>query len=85
MCLLGCKPKGRHTEQHDVFFGIAASLQDLIPAFYEFCPEAEKDIHLDAWLEVTQVDGYKVVVLLREDLKPQIQEEPRLFFINLGG
>ncbi|MGN6440105.1 MAG: DUF1543 domain-containing protein [Agriterribacter sp.] len=31
MLLLGCKPAGRHTEQHDVFFGIGASLKDLIP------------------------------------------------------
>ncbi len=85
ICLLGCKPNGRHTEQHDVFFGIAASLQELIPAFYEFWPEAENDIHLDAWREVTQVDGYKVDVLPREDHKLLLQEEPRLYFINLGG
>jgi hypothetical protein len=85
MCLLGCTPKGRHTEQHDVFFGIASTVQDLIPDFYKFWPEAKEKIHLDAWREVTQVDNFKVEVLLREDHPQQLQENPRLFFINLGG
>jgi hypothetical protein len=85
MCLIGCTPNGRNTEQHDVFFGIASTVQDLIPAFYKFWPEANEKIHLDAWREVSQVDEYKVEVLQREDYQQQVQEEPRLFFINLGG
>jgi len=36
MLLLGCKPPGRHTEQHDVFFGIARSLRDLVPEIQAF-------------------------------------------------
>jgi Domain of Unknown Function (DUF1543) len=32
MILLGCRPKGRHTEQHDIFFGIGNELADLKPA-----------------------------------------------------
>ena len=47
MVLLGCKPEGRHTEQHDVFFGIAPALKDLIPAFKSFWPEAKGKIHVD--------------------------------------
>lgn len=85
MCLLGCKPQGRHTEQHDVFFGIAENVQDLIPDFYKFWPEAQEKIHLDAWREITQVDEYKVEVFLREDFQTSLPEEPSLFFINLGG
>jgi hypothetical protein len=29
MLLLGCKPAGRNTEQHDLFFGMRASLSDV--------------------------------------------------------
>ena len=34
--LLGCKPKGRNVEQHDVFFGIAEKLDDLSDNIKEF-------------------------------------------------
>lgn len=34
--LLGCKPKGRNVEQHDVFFGIAEKLDDLSDNLKEF-------------------------------------------------
>ncbi|AYL94905.1 DUF1543 domain-containing protein [Mucilaginibacter celer] len=81
MLLLGCKPSGRHTEQHDVFFGIAASLRDLIPEIQAFGPEPER-IHIDAWREVNTVDGYKVEIKPRDN---SIGQHSKLFFINLGG
>jgi hypothetical protein len=34
--LLGCKPKGRNVEQHDVFFGVAEKLDDLSDKIKEF-------------------------------------------------
>jgi len=64
MLLLGCKPPGRFTEQHDIFFGVADSLSDLVPAILGSWPEAPK-IHIDAWREVTVVDGYRVIVIPR--------------------
>lgn len=39
--ILGATPKGRNIEQHDVFFGIAENLKDLIPDMKEFWKEAE--------------------------------------------
>ena len=51
MVLLGSKPKGRNTEQHDVFFGIAHSLEELYPDLAGFWPDA-KGLHIDAWREV---------------------------------
>lgn len=41
MVILGCKPKGRFTEQHDIFFGIGNSLKNLIPQMNFFWPEAQ--------------------------------------------
>lgn len=34
--LLGCKPKGRNVEQHDVLFGVARKLDDLSDTIKEF-------------------------------------------------
>lgn len=82
MLLLGCKPDGRHTEQHDVFFGIAISLKDLIPDMISFWPESKGQLHIDAWREVTQVGDYFVEIQERSELpNPGTQ----LFFLNLGG
>ena len=86
MLLLGCTPEGRHTEQHDVFFGIAETLKELIPAIIESWAEAKGDIHIDAWREVTIVDRYAVQVYARQQLPEDAPEKTtKLFFLNLGG
>ena len=82
MLLLGCRPKGRHTEQHDVFFGIGNSLSELIPAINDFWPEAKGNIHIDAWREVTHVDGFEISVVSHRE---KTNNSPSLFFLNLGG
>ncbi len=82
MVLLGGKPTGRHTEQHDVFFGIASSLKELIPAFNHFWPEAKGKMHVDGWREVKNVNGYEVSVTPKSDFN---STDAQLFFINLGG
>lgn len=85
MVLLGCKPKGRHTEQHDIFFGVEHSLKDLAPAIIAFWPEPQK-IHIDAWREVTEVDGYSVSLVEKGMNHAGIEKKTeRLFFLNLGG
>lgn len=81
MLLLGCKPSGRNTEQHDIFFSIGTSLSSLVPSLQQFWPEAGNTLHIDAYREVTHVDGYSV----RVQRKGAGPEGARLFFINLGG
>lgn len=83
MLMLGCKPKGRFTEQHDIFFGIGNSLKDLIPQMKIFWTEAKGQIHIDAWREVTVVDTFSIQVLAKEETENPTSE--KLFFINLGG
>jgi hypothetical protein len=86
MLLLGCKPKGRYIEQHDIFFSIAESVKDLIPEIINFWPEAEGKIHIDAWREVTHVDGYEIHIVPKELISnSQAENTERLFFLNLGG
>ena len=83
MVLLGGKPKGRHTEQHDVFFGIATSLKELIPHFNAFWPEAKGKMHVDGWREIKNVNGYQVTIAPKSTLNET--STAQLFFINLGG
>jgi hypothetical protein len=83
MLLVGCKPAGRHTEQHDVFFGIGESVKQLLPAVNDFWPEVKNNFHIDGWREVTKVDGYRVCVAAKE-MDPA-GSPLKLFFINLGG
>jgi hypothetical protein len=85
MAMLGCRPGNRLTEQHDIFFGIGAAVTALIPDIYAFWPEANGKIHLDAWREVTCVDGHSISVELRNEEKKATSEGVRLFFLNLGG
>ncbi|HWD88420.1 MAG TPA: DUF1543 domain-containing protein [Mucilaginibacter sp.] len=81
MILLGCTPPGRHTEQHDVFFAIGEDLKSLVPDIINFWPEGR--VHIDAYREVTLVDGYKVSVADRGS--GHSGSDDKLFFINLGG
>lgn len=84
MLLLGGKPKGRHTEQHDIFFAIGDSLKALVPDINLFWPEAKGELHIDAWREVRQVGSYSIEVLPRNGIT-QDQDAGHLFFVNLGG
>ncbi|KMQ70003.1 hypothetical protein ACM39_00355 [Chryseobacterium sp. FH2] len=79
--ILGATPKGRHIEQHDVFFGIAENLKDLVQDMKDFWKEAEGKIHLDCYQEVKFADGYAVKIVE----KGQKTSEEQLYFINLGG
>jgi hypothetical protein len=79
--ILGATPKGRNIEQHDVFFGIAENLKDLVPDMKEFWKEAEGKIHVDCHQEVKFADGYEVEIVE----KGGNASEDQLFFLNLGG
>jgi len=83
MVLIGCRPPGRLTEQHDMFFGIAESLKELVPQMKAFWPEVKGQLHIDCWREVTQVADYAVSVVPKKEKSGS--DNPHLFFINLGG
>jgi hypothetical protein len=82
MLLLGATVPGRRTEQHDIFFGIGATLRELVPAIVASWPEAAK-IHIDAWREVTVVDGYAINIVPKGEMENKSLH--KIFFINLGG
>jgi hypothetical protein len=83
MIMLGCKPAGRHTEQHDIFFTIADAIDQTKAAVLNFWPEANGRVHMDAWREVTAVNGHRISVVPKTAaVQPA---EMNLYFINLGG
>lgn len=83
--MLGCRPAGRNTEQHDMFFAIGNTIKDLVPEIKAFWPEAKGDIHVDAWREVTQVSGYSITVIPKPDVSTPEESADKLYFLNLGG
>lgn len=84
MVLLGCKPPGRNTEQHDIWFGIGKSIRELVPHIRGAWPEADKGLHIDAWRTVSEVDGMGVEVVPKQYASGK-DDRLHLFFINLGG
>ena len=87
MMMLGCTPKGRNTEQHDIYFTIAETVADTVGGIKDFWPEANGKIHIDAWREVTQVDQFAVEVVSKAEPADVSDDtnSAKLFFINLGG
>ncbi|MEO5979332.1 MAG: DUF1543 domain-containing protein [Chryseolinea sp.] len=84
MLLLGSKAPGRHVEQHDFLFGIAARLKDLVPDIKAFWPEAGDKVHVDGWREVNVVEGHRVKIVSKGS-NAIAPTSKKLFFINLGG
>ncbi|HET9053206.1 MAG TPA: DUF1543 domain-containing protein [Cyclobacteriaceae bacterium] len=84
MIMLGATPPGRHIEQHDIFFGIGTSLNDLAADMKAFWPEPER-IHIDAWREVTVVENYRIAIVPKDAPVNPAAINKKLFFINLGG
>lgn len=83
MMLIGCKPKGRHTEQHDIYFGIGKNLKEASKGIDAAWPEAAGDIHIDAWRKVITLDDHEINIIPKEAKKPKSGLE--VYFMNLGG
>lgn len=76
----GSHPRAR-IEVHDVVFAVAATLEAAYPQLREQWFGNPKGLHIDSWLEVEGVDGYRV----QWSAMQPAPGEPRLYFINLGG
>ncbi|WP_286913540.1 MULTISPECIES: DUF1543 domain-containing protein [unclassified Pseudomonas] len=79
--MLGGRHPGAKIEVHDVVFAHADSLEAAYPQLRSAWFGAAKGLHVDSWLAVDGVDGYRVE--LRQE-RPAAGA-PRLYFINLGG
>ncbi|MDG9925324.1 MULTISPECIES: DUF1543 domain-containing protein [unclassified Pseudomonas] len=76
---------GRHPrakiEVHDVLFAVADSLESAYPQLRSGWFGSQDGLHIDSWLEVDGIGDCKVEL---SDLAPAAND-PRLYFINLGG
>lgn len=79
--LLGGKHPRAKIEVHDVAFVVAPTLEAAYPALREGWFGSAAGLHIDAWMKVDGVEGWKV------ELSPLAPSpgSPRLYFINLGG
>lgn len=84
MVQLGGRPKGRLIEQHDIFFGVAGQLPELITDINNHWSEVKNKWHIDSYRAVTKVDNY-AIKLVEANEKVENSSNLKLFFINLGG
>ncbi len=80
LVVLGGRVDGGHIEQHDVRFVAGASIDATIPQLREQWFGRRRGLHIDSWLAVETVAGWRV------KLRPEPFEGPqRLWFVNGGG
>lgn len=84
MVQLGGRPKGRLIEQHDIFFGVANQLHELIIDINNHWPEVKNKWHVDSYRAITKVDNY-AIKLIETNERVENTSDLKLFFINLGG
>jgi hypothetical protein len=79
--MLGGKHPRAKIEVHDVVFVVADTLEAAYPQLRESWFGSPAGVHIDSWMQVDGVDGWKVEL---SPLAP-LPGSPRLYFINLGG
>ena len=77
---LGGRATRANTELHDVVFAVGIRIEDTYPQLLEKWFGNPVGLHLDSWLELDVVDGYRVT--LSDTPAPQPE---KLFFVNLGA
>ncbi|MCW3478682.1 DUF1543 domain-containing protein [Neisseriaceae bacterium JH1-16] len=78
---LGGRAPKSHIELHDVVFAIGESIEDTYEQLLEQWFGSPEGLHIDSWLELDIVDGYRVGL----SAVPVTSEHAALFFVNLGG
>lgn len=84
MVQLGGRPKGRLIEQHDIFFGIANQVNELVDDINQHWPEVKNKWHIDSYRAISKVDDY-TIKLVESGSQAESANDLKLFFINLGG
>ena len=84
MVQLGGRPKGRLIEQHDILFGVANQVSELVDDINHHWPEVKNKWHIDSYRAITKV-GNHTVKLIESNNQTANDNGLKLFFINLGG
>ena len=60
MVQLGARPNGRLIEQHDIFFGVANQVSELIDDINQHWSEVKNKWHIDSYRAISKVDNYAI-------------------------
>ncbi len=77
---LGGRMPKANTELHDVVFVAGARIEDTYEQLLDKWFGQPEGLHLDSWLELDVVDGWRVTLTREPSPGPQ-----KLFFVNLGA
>ena len=77
---LGGRAPKCNTELHDVVFVVGTSIEATYDELMDKWFGNPLCLHIDSWLELRQVDGYRIAL----GRQPSTQRE-KLFFVNLGA
>lgn len=80
MVMLGGDHAKANVELHDVVFVAGTELEQTYPQLRKLWFGTAKGLHMDAWMRIAAVDGFRV-----ELVKEPVMQQQKLFFINLGG
>ncbi|WP_440464221.1 DUF1543 domain-containing protein [Psychrobacter sp. ASPA161_6] len=83
MVQLGGRSKGRLIEQHDMFFGVANQVSELIDDINHHWPEVKNKWHIDSYRAITKIGNHSIKLV--ESAIRDSNNGLKLFFINLGG
>jgi hypothetical protein len=77
---IGGKAEGANIEVHDMRFVVAENIEAAYPELKRQWWGVPESLHLDAWSEISQADGYRVTLQSNPPTNPE-----KLFYVNLGG
>ncbi|MEE2000646.1 DUF1543 domain-containing protein [Alkalimonas sp. MEB108] len=80
MVMLGGSHPRANTELHDVVFVAGETLEQTYPQLRQLWFAEPKGLHMDAWMRARTVDGFQLQLV-----QEPVQQEYKLFFLNLGG
>ena len=89
LVVLGGRTARSHIELHDVRFVVGRCIDDTLPELRRQWFGQRQGLHLDAWMAVRAIDGWRVRVVQEVPsaggLAADLARPERLWFVNLGG
>lgn len=87
MVYLGGTAPGANIELHDIRFVVAPSIEAAYPALKKQWFGDRSSVHMDSYMHVHHVDGYRVELVPAPQLQQNHSSTPRkaLYFVNFGG
>jgi len=89
LVVLGGRAEKCHIELHDVRWVVSKSIEDAFPLLRNQWFGRKQGLHIDSYMEIKFIDGYKVSLVRKEVLmnspKNKSLSEKYLWFVNYGG